>query len=416
MYRKSEDGKKGKVLIRRMAALALSGTMLFSSGMVTLAAGMEDVFDTQAYADKYPDLKAAFGDDEKALLNHYLTYGIQEGRESFGLLDVVKYREMYPDLAAVFGDDWDAYVEHYLTYGALEGRETGTDFNALDYAERYPDLKAAFGDDVLALYKHYQTCGKTENREARSEKVVQEEIRQKQARQSAARQSASSNGSRTEREDYDGGYTIYEYDAAGNEVKSTTYSADDVLISYTICERDAAGLLMKLTKYLPDDTVCEYTIFEHDAAHLLKSNTYNRDGEPIGMWESTYDAAGKLIKTVSQGRVYENGKESGWSEFVEDADGRIVSSKWYDNQWNVECEEEYNADGSSKFISYDANGYKFIESDYTADGISSEKLYNNGVIYSWKIYNTDGSYKKIEYDENGDPISEREYNSDDTLK
>lgn len=38
------------------------------------------VFDAEFYANTYPDVKAAFGNDEKALYNHYVTYGKAEGR------------------------------------------------------------------------------------------------------------------------------------------------------------------------------------------------------------------------------------------------------------------------------------------------------------------------------------------------
>ncbi len=41
-----------------------------------------ETFDSDYYADTYPDLKQAFGKDFDALLNHYLTYGIQEGRSA----------------------------------------------------------------------------------------------------------------------------------------------------------------------------------------------------------------------------------------------------------------------------------------------------------------------------------------------
>lgn len=37
-------------------------------------------FDAKAYADAYPDLKAAFGYDKNALWNHYINYGKAEGR------------------------------------------------------------------------------------------------------------------------------------------------------------------------------------------------------------------------------------------------------------------------------------------------------------------------------------------------
>ena len=38
------------------------------------------VFDAEYYANTYPDVKAAFGNDEKALYNHYIKYGKAEGR------------------------------------------------------------------------------------------------------------------------------------------------------------------------------------------------------------------------------------------------------------------------------------------------------------------------------------------------
>lgn len=37
-------------------------------------------FDAAYYAAKYPDVVAVFGTDEKAMYNHYLKYGIKEGR------------------------------------------------------------------------------------------------------------------------------------------------------------------------------------------------------------------------------------------------------------------------------------------------------------------------------------------------
>ncbi|MDE6419178.1 MAG: hypothetical protein K2K87_01470, partial [Lachnospiraceae bacterium] len=39
-----------------------------------------DGFNHIAYANRYPDLKEAFGYDKDALYEHYLTYGIDEGR------------------------------------------------------------------------------------------------------------------------------------------------------------------------------------------------------------------------------------------------------------------------------------------------------------------------------------------------
>lgn len=42
--------------------------------------GTIDEFNYMAYADQYPDLKNAFGYDKEALYDHYITFGINEGR------------------------------------------------------------------------------------------------------------------------------------------------------------------------------------------------------------------------------------------------------------------------------------------------------------------------------------------------
>ena len=42
----------------------------------------EDGFNHIAYANRYPDLKKAFGYDKAALYEHYIKYGINEGRSA----------------------------------------------------------------------------------------------------------------------------------------------------------------------------------------------------------------------------------------------------------------------------------------------------------------------------------------------
>lgn len=165
--------KKGRLLI----ICIVIGAVAFNSISSAKAAdrGIEAVFDEHYYADRYPDLKAVYGYDRAALLEHFMKLGLSEGRVMNGMLDVVKYRESYPDLQEAFGDNWDAYVAHYLAYGAFEHRNSGTGFDPLDYLERYEDLEMVYGNDVLAAYRHYQEFGKQEGREARSETVVRAE-------------------------------------------------------------------------------------------------------------------------------------------------------------------------------------------------------------------------------------------------
>lgn len=80
------------------------------------------VFNAAYYANKYADLKAAFGTDAAALFNHFLTYGIAEGRQASATFHITVYKEKNADLQKAFGNDLLKYIEHYLTYGQKENR------------------------------------------------------------------------------------------------------------------------------------------------------------------------------------------------------------------------------------------------------------------------------------------------------
>lgn len=80
------------------------------------------VFNARYYADKYADLKAAFGYNEASLLNHFLTYGMKEGRQAIATFNVQAYRNRYKDLQKAFGDDIPAYYRHYIQFGQTEKR------------------------------------------------------------------------------------------------------------------------------------------------------------------------------------------------------------------------------------------------------------------------------------------------------
>ncbi|MBR4768103.1 MAG: hypothetical protein IK088_03905, partial [Lachnospiraceae bacterium] len=177
-----------------------------------------DRFDPIYYADRYPDLKKAFGYDAKLLLQHYVQYGIREHREAkkpqggaeedppepaedpkpeggsgryvfqgvdyTDEFDPVFYADHYPDLKNAFGTNEQLLLEHYATYGIREHRMgknpnegssglyvlNGVDytdvFNPRIYADRYPDLRKAFGYNAKLLLSHYVTHGIREGRKA----------------------------------------------------------------------------------------------------------------------------------------------------------------------------------------------------------------------------------------------------------
>jgi hypothetical protein len=126
-------------------------------------------FDAQFYLNTYPDLKAAFGRDFAAALDHWLTYGLKEGRRGSFNFDAQFYLNTYPDLKAAFGKDFAAALDHWITYGLKEGRRATKEFDAQFYLATYPDLKAAFGTNYAAALEHWITYGLKEGRRATKE-------------------------------------------------------------------------------------------------------------------------------------------------------------------------------------------------------------------------------------------------------
>lgn len=80
------------------------------------------IFDRVFYKNKYQDLANAFGNDWAALKNHWLTYGMGEGRQACSNFDVKSYLDRYVDLKNAFGTNYRAGIDHYLNYGIREGR------------------------------------------------------------------------------------------------------------------------------------------------------------------------------------------------------------------------------------------------------------------------------------------------------
>lgn len=81
------------------------------------------VFDPTFYANKYPDLKIAFGSNATALFHHFCTNGMKEGRMGSVNFNVITYKSNYIDLRNAFHDNLPLYYKHYLTNGYKENRK-----------------------------------------------------------------------------------------------------------------------------------------------------------------------------------------------------------------------------------------------------------------------------------------------------
>ena len=140
------------------------------------------IYNYNYYISKYADIKAAYGDDDIAVLEHFVTCGMAEGRQASATFDVNSYRRRYKDLRMVFGQNMKAYYQHYLDNGQYEKRITtgniaeldgvtvydGVDYGAVYnynyYVNKYPDIQAAYGDDDIAVLEHFVNCGMNEGR------------------------------------------------------------------------------------------------------------------------------------------------------------------------------------------------------------------------------------------------------------
>lgn len=71
------------------------------------------------------------------------------------VFDAAFYAAANPDVAAVYGTDAALLFQHFLTAGMQEGRQGCADFNVWAYQTANPDLVQAYGNDLAAYYTHY---------------------------------------------------------------------------------------------------------------------------------------------------------------------------------------------------------------------------------------------------------------------
>ncbi len=116
-------GKRCAAVFAMLVILWVSSATALKAEAAGQAAIYASIFDAKFYAQKYPDLVAALGTDENALLAHFLTNGMAEGRQGCAEFNVQFYRAKYPDLQAAYGDKLPLYYMHYMSSGKLEGRQ-----------------------------------------------------------------------------------------------------------------------------------------------------------------------------------------------------------------------------------------------------------------------------------------------------
>lgn len=98
---------------------------------MALRAQLKGIFDVKWYAEKYPDVVKALGNNEEVLFAHFLRCGIWEGRQLNPDFNVNAYASAYGDLQRAFANDNAAqqivdYYSHYVVFGIKEERSLTT--------------------------------------------------------------------------------------------------------------------------------------------------------------------------------------------------------------------------------------------------------------------------------------------------
>lgn len=118
------------------------------------------------YIATWPDLMYAFGPTPSSGLDHFATYGINEGRNAQLFFDATEYLNNYPNVqsyCSAFLDKIACAASHFISIGFSAG-QGWTDLHALLYIASYPDLQSAFGIDTEAAKQHSVTNGRSERR------------------------------------------------------------------------------------------------------------------------------------------------------------------------------------------------------------------------------------------------------------
>ena len=102
--------------------------------VISLEEAIRVLFDAEWYRQRYPDISAAETDP----LEHFLRFGLAEGRNPNAYFDANWYLAAYPDVAS----SGMAPLLHYLQFGAAEFRNPHPRFDAAHYVFSHPEAAA----------------------------------------------------------------------------------------------------------------------------------------------------------------------------------------------------------------------------------------------------------------------------------
>ena len=207
---------------------------------------------------------------------------------------------------------------------------------------------------------------------------------------------------------YDGTYTVYVYDADGNETETKMYDGNGAVIANIEREYDENGHETRYVERRPDGTIAyEYTSrYSADGIEeYFMSIQYTDTGAVEYRSETWYDSQGREIKNI-----YEN--QDGYYHCYETQyDGNVTTKTGYDRDGNVEYRSEtwYDSQGREiKNIYENQDGYYHCyETQY------------DGNVTTKTGYDRDGNVESLRvttYDSTGRAMSETYEDYDDDYR
>lgn len=147
--------RNGELITKEQPSIKLKHFSTPNSGLTLNRIGVDNVFIKNLYL-----YKAALNITDVQLLYKPICE-----------FESMKYGTFYPDLVNAFGYNTNAFKQHYITYGIHEGRTPCGKFNptckfdAKTYAELNPDLPEDIKNDVNKLTQHYKDKGINQGRQ-----------------------------------------------------------------------------------------------------------------------------------------------------------------------------------------------------------------------------------------------------------
>ncbi|WP_204140651.1 cadherin-like domain-containing protein [Halomicronema sp. CCY15110] len=146
--------------------LKLDNPAAVAPGDVIDGLPLAQLYDEAFYLSQNPDVAALVGSTFNSGYQHFVQFGIAEGRNPSVLFNESFYLSTYADVRnAVASGALDSGLSHFLNNGHRERRDPSAFFDQSDYLLSNPDVALAVGQGVLSSpFQHYILAGVDESR------------------------------------------------------------------------------------------------------------------------------------------------------------------------------------------------------------------------------------------------------------